>query len=348
MTCWNSCPGSVRTYYSCRGERVYMVYNLLICTSTDGPVGRALIWLWECVMWSFLWSLVQFPLLPLFYICQISHDHVIYYSNRWLGSCLKGCIIVVGSYLVLIHEHSIYRCKCEPEVVRFNMISSTTTSLASKCEWRWFFSSVWHNSHHHYLPCVQTQARGSHFHSCNMPPTTTTSLMCKCKPEVVFSFFQCISHHHLLPRIQMWVGGGFFILFRPSATTTTSLTSKHELEVVSSTVPTICHHHHLPRIQTRAKGGFLWLFQHVRCHHLSCVQTRAGGGHFSLFRCDPGWLGGTQGRRGKGWRQLAHCHSLELSSMRPPLICEGVFFYGLDKGAVFISHATPFDFFLSL
>jgi hypothetical protein len=33
-------------------------------------------------------SLVQFPLMLLFYICQISHGHVIYYLFRKVGSCL--------------------------------------------------------------------------------------------------------------------------------------------------------------------------------------------------------------------------------------------------------------------
>jgi hypothetical protein len=116
-------------------------------------------------------------------------------------------------------------CKCEPEVVRFDTISSTTTSLASKCERRWFFSSFRRDSHHHYLPRVQTRAGGSHFRSCNTPPTTTTSLASKRELEVVilvlpiclppppppscldaswgwsFSFFQHASHHHHLPRI---------------------------------------------------------------------------------------------------------------------------------------------------
>ena len=56
-------------------------------------------------------SRVQFSSMPLFSICQISHGHVIYSLIGEVGSCLAGCIIVVGSYLDLIHEASVYRWK---------------------------------------------------------------------------------------------------------------------------------------------------------------------------------------------------------------------------------------------
>ena len=105
-------------------------------------------------------------------------------------------------------------CKCEPEVVRFDTISSTTTSLASKCERRWFFSSFRRDSHHHYLPRVQTRAGGSHFRSSNTPPTTTTSLASKRELEVVF--YGCSN----------------------TFAATTSLASKREPEVVIFVVPT--------------------------------------------------------------------------------------------------------------
>ena len=70
----------------------------------------------------------------------------------------------------------------------------------------WFFQCLCHN---HYLPHIQTQARGG-----------------------PFWFFQCICNHHHLSHIQMWARGSFCICFNISAMMTTSLMSKRELEVV--------------------------------------------------------------------------------------------------------------------
>jgi len=56
----------------------------------------------------FLKSMVQFSSMPLFSICQISHGHVIYSLIGEVGSCLAGCIIVVGSYLDIMYKSSIH------------------------------------------------------------------------------------------------------------------------------------------------------------------------------------------------------------------------------------------------
>ena len=150
--------------------------------------------------------------------------------------------------------------KCA-EVVRFDTISTTFTSLASKCEpeevtevvstrllpppppsrpnasRRWFFSSFRRDSHHHHLPRVPTRAGGGHFRSSNTPPTTTTSLVSKREPEVVF-----------------------FRSFDPSPTTT-SLASKREPEVVSFVLSTRLPP---PPPPSRSNASWGWFFRLFR------------------------------------------------------------------------------------
>ena len=132
-------------------------------------------------------------------------------------------------------------------MVRFNTISTTFTSLMSKCEpeevtqvvlmrllpppppshpnasQRWFFLLFRHDSHHHHLPHVQMRAGGGHFRRFDMTPTTS-SLVSKREPEVVL-----------------------FSSFDISPTTTTSLAFKREPEVVIFGISTVSHHYHLPR-----------------------------------------------------------------------------------------------------
>ena len=85
--------------------RIYITYNLLIYTSTYGPVGKSLIWWWELCHVMLLKPRVQFSLMPLFCICQISHGHVIYFLTRKVGSCLTWCIIAVDSYVCRYHMY---------------------------------------------------------------------------------------------------------------------------------------------------------------------------------------------------------------------------------------------------
>ena len=144
--------------------------------------------------------------------------------------------------------------KCEPEVVTVVVsmqLPPPPPPLHPNMSQRWFFSLFQPNSHHHYLPRIQAQAKGSFFRRFDLTPTTTTSLTSKHEPEVVH-----------------------FGSFDLTPTTTTSLTFKRKPEVVSfcsfnpspTTPPpshsnaswrwfvfiisTICHHYHLPCIQT--------------------------------------------------------------------------------------------------
>jgi len=145
-----------------------------------------------------------------------------------------------------------------------------------------------HDTHHHHLPCIQTQAGGGPFHHFDATPTTTTSLMSKREPEVVFlvlpmplppppppscpnasrrwlfSSFQHDSHYHHLPRVQTRVGGGCFRHF----------------DAFAPPPP--------PSHSNASRRRSISLFRHASYHHhLPCFQTQAGGGSFCCVDATP-------------------------------------------------------------
>jgi len=78
--------------------------------------------------------------------------------------------------------------KRKPEVVFFCVSTRLPPAPPPSCpnmSWRWFFSAFRHPSHH-YLPRIQTRARGSVFRRFDTSSTTITSLAFKREPEVVF------------------------------------------------------------------------------------------------------------------------------------------------------------------